>query len=193
MTAGLVVATFIAFASPVPAASSAPGSTASPTAPATPGASGAADLAISGAFVRAGAAFDAAARGRLSPATASAGDPDKSTATYAGFRLADVLHDAGAGVGDAVRGPLARAYVVVRAADGYGAVFSLAETQTAEARCAPLVANARNGAPLPAGTGPWRIVAPCDETHARWVRGVVSLTIVIAPGSDMPPGDATHH
>jgi hypothetical protein len=166
---------------------------ASPPAVATPGPSGAADLSISGAFVRAGATFDAAARGRLSPATSSAVDPDKSTVTYSGFRLADVLHDAGAGVGDAVRGPLARAYVIVHAADGYGAVYSLAETQTSEARCAPLVANARNGAPLAPGTGPWRIVAPCDQTHARWVRGVVSLTIVIAPGSDMPTGDPMRH
>jgi len=142
--------------------------------------------------VHAGAAFDAVARGRLAPATASAVDPDKTTATYAGFRLADVLHDAGAGVGEAVRGPLARAYVIVRAADGYSAVYSLAETQTAEAHCAPLVANARNGATLAPGTGPWRIVAPCDATRARWVRGVVSLTIVVAPG-EAPAGDAMHH
>ena len=29
--------------------------------------------------------------------------------------------------------------------------------------------------------GPLRIIAPCDRTHARWVREVTELTVVVSP------------
>jgi hypothetical protein len=166
-----IVAVLLAAASPEPVPAAAPPA----PLPALP---------ISGALLTAPAALDAAARARLPRTSVSATDPDKQVATYAGVSLASALRDAGAPLGDALRGASARAYVIVGAADGYSAVFALGELQTTAPACAPLVADARDGAPLDAKSGPLRIVAPCDVTHARWVRGVTSLTIVVAPGKD---------
>src|SRR5450631_1509457 len=45
---------------------------------------------------------------------------------------------------------------------------------------APILAEARDGTPLPSKQGPVQIVAPCDLTHARWVRGVTQLTVIVS-------------
>jgi hypothetical protein len=142
----------------------------------------AAPVPVSGAFVRPGAAASAAAV-RPAVITVRAIDHNGSRASYRGVRLADLLRARGVPVGGAVRGDAARAYVRVSAYDGYAAIFTLAELQTADSRCAPIVADARNGLRLPPGTGPVRIVAPCDRMHARWVRGVTKLTVIVAPKS----------
>ncbi len=146
---------------------------------------------ITGDLVRAGSVFDAAARSAVPRTSVSGTDPDASVATYDGVALADIVRAAGAKVGDAVRGSAARAYVVVHASDGYVAVFSLAELRGAENRCTPILADARDGMPLAAAVGPLRVVAPCDLTHARWVHGVVSLSIVVVPGTETAMPD--HH
>jgi hypothetical protein len=52
-----------------------------------------------------------------------------------------------------------------------------------------MVASQRDGAPLPADLGPWRIVVPKDERVARWVRQLVSLE-VISIENDAGAGDA---
>jgi len=139
---------------------------------------------VTGDLVRDGSVFDAVARAGVPRTSVSGTDPDASVATYDGVALADIVHAAGANVGDAVRGSAARAYVVVHASDGYVAVFSLAELRGTETRCTPILADARDGLPLAAAVGPLRIVAPCDLTHARWVHGVVSLSIVVVPGTE---------
>jgi hypothetical protein len=149
-----------------------------------PAPAAAAPVPVTGDLVRPGFAFDAAARAALPRTSVSGTDPDASVATYDGVALADIVHAAGANVGDAVRGSAARAYVVVHASDGYVAVFSLAELRGAETRCTPILADARDGSALAAAVGPLRVVAPCDLTHARWVRGVVSLSVVVVPGTE---------
>lgn len=113
--------------------------------------------------------------------TVTAVDHNGSRGVYGGARIADILHAAGVPIGGAVRGPAARAFVRVSAVDGYAAIFTLAELETTQARCAPILAETRNGRPLAPGTGPLRIVAPCDRTHARWVREVTRLTVVVSP------------
>jgi hypothetical protein len=135
---------------------------------------------VSGALVRPGVVWDAAAMPGLSRVTVRAIDHDGSSAQYRGARVADIVHAAGVPVGGAVRGAAARAYVRVSATDGYAAIFSLAELQTTQAQCAPILAETRNGWALTAGVGPLRIVAPCDRTHARWVRGVTRLTVIVS-------------
>jgi hypothetical protein len=135
---------------------------------------------IGGAFVRSASALDAAAWARLPHVKTKAVDHDGKVGEYDGVRLADLLKDAGAPVGDAVRGKAARAYVLVSASDGYTAIFTLAELDSVATRCAPLLADARDQLPLSSDTGPVRVVAPCDRTHARWVRGVTKLTVVVA-------------
>ncbi len=142
-----------------------------------------APVPIDGAFVHSNAMVDAAAWARLPKAVTTAADHDGTSHEYAGVRLADVLRDAGSPMGQAVRGPAARAYLLVSASDGYSAVFSLGELETTQTRCAPLLVDQQDGAPLPADVGPERVVAACDRTHARWVRNVTKLTLVLAAGS----------
>ena len=138
-------------------------------------------IPIGGALVHAGATLDAAAWTRLTHVSANAVDHDGHAGAYEGVRVGDVLRDSGAPVGDAVRGSAARAYVVVSASDGYSAVFALAELETAEPRCAPLFAQTLDGAPLTAKVGPVQVIAPCDRTHARWVRNATAVTVVVPP------------
>jgi len=102
-------------------------------------------------------------------------------AAYSGVLLAALIGSLGAPTGAAIKGAPARSYVVVRAADGYSAVFSLAELDSTEAKCAPILADARDGQPVPSPIGPFRLIAPCDKTQARWVREVTGFTIVTIP------------
>jgi hypothetical protein len=143
-------------------------------------------VSIQGEFVKTGATLDSATWARLPSASTEATDPDEKKSVYAGVRLAGVLRDAGVPVGEEVRGKAARAYVVVSAADRYVAIFSLAELASTESRCAPVLADARDAMPLPSDVGPLRIVAPCDQTQARWVRQVTGLTIIVAPDPASP-------
>ncbi len=138
-------------------------------------------LTIGGAFVHP-ETLDAAALSKLPHVTISAADPGGAAAVYSGVPLAVLLHSAGAPTGDAVRGSPARTYVAVEGSDGYVALYSLAELDTTATQCAPILADARNGATIPASLGPFHVVAPCDRTHARWVRNVVSLTVITMPG-----------
>jgi hypothetical protein len=104
-----------------------------------------------------------------------------SHVTYAGVPVAALLASAGAPVGSKVKGAPARSYVIVHAADGYAAVFTLAELETSDASCAPVLADRRNGGAIGADAGPFRMLAPCDKTQARWVREVTGFTIVTVP------------
>ena len=144
------------------------------------------NVPVRGEFVHAGAALDGATWSRLQSTSVAATGHDQQTATYGGVRLADLLSDSGAPVGDQVRGKAARAYLVVGAADRYTAIFSLAELDPAEVRCAPILANSRDGLALGTDDGPLMVVAPCDRTHARWVRQVTGLTIVVAADGSLP-------
>jgi hypothetical protein len=102
--------------------------------------------------------------------------------TYGGVRLADLVRAAGAPAGD-VRGRAAAAYLAAHGSDGYVAIYSLAELDSTAERCAPILADTRNGVRIGADVGPLRVVAPCDRRASRSVRNVVALTI----GSARPP------
>ncbi len=106
---------------------------------------------------------------------------DKKTESYQGVPLADLLKRAGVPQGEAVRGPLLATYVLVEAEDGYRVVFSLAELDAGFLDSDVLLADTLDGAPLPAGQGPFKLVAPHEKRPARWVRMVKSVTVVKVP------------
>jgi hypothetical protein len=90
--------------------------------------------------------------------------------SYSGVRLATLLESAGAPAGAPagakVKGSPARSYVIVSAADGYAAVFTLAELDTTAGACAPVLADRRNGLPIAADTGPFRTRAVRQDASA---------------------------
>ena len=100
---------------------------------------------------------------------------------YEGVPLALLLQKAGVPHGEEIRGPWVAAYVIVEAADGYRVVFSIAELDSAFLDSEVLVADALDGAPMGAGQGPLKLVAPHDKRPARWVRMLKSITVVRVP------------
>jgi hypothetical protein len=102
-----------------------------------------------------------------------------SPARFEGVTLASVLSSAGIELGDKLRGPRLTEALLVEASDGYKVVFVLAELDPAFASRETTLADMRDGKPLDAKQGPFRIVAPGDKRPARWIRQVTSLKIVV--------------
>lgn len=100
---------------------------------------------------------------------------------YEGVALAALLKEAGVPQGEQIRGPWMAACVLAEAADGYRVVFSLAELDSGFLDSDVLVADTMDGAPLGAGEGPFKLVAPHEKRPARWVRMLKSLTVVQLP------------
>jgi DMSO/TMAO reductase YedYZ molybdopterin-dependent catalytic subunit len=106
---------------------------------------------------------------------------DGELATYEGVTLAQVLERAEVPLGKSLRGPRLASYLLVEATDGYRVVFALPELDPASTDQLVLLADRKDGQPLPAKEGPLRIVVPHEKQHARWIRQVVSMRIVSAP------------
>ncbi|MBH8568133.1 molybdopterin-dependent oxidoreductase [Microvirga sp. STS02] len=107
-------------------------------------------------------------------------DHDGKNRTYSGVSLCAVLMAAGAKLGpDLPRKGMAH-YVLVSAADGYQAVFALAELNPDFAPRPVLLADRCDGQPLPATAGPYQIIVPDEKKMGRCVRQVQSLRVVAA-------------
>ena len=65
----------------------------------------------------------------------------------------------------------------MEAADGYRVVISLPEIDPAFNNKEFFLVYSRDGQPLDAKEGPYRIVIPDEKRMARWVRQVIRLTI----------------
>lgn len=106
---------------------------------------------------------------------------EKKQETYEGVALADLLKQAGAPQGEEIRGALMTTYVIAEGSDGYRALFSLAELDSAFEDSGVLVADRLDGAPMTGDLGPLRLVVPNDKRPARWVRMLQSITVGAAP------------
>jgi hypothetical protein len=71
--------------------------------------------------------------------------------------------------------------VQITAADGYQAVFALAELSPDFATRTVLLADRIDGQPLPAKAGPYQIIVSDERKMGRCVRQVQGLRIVAAP------------
>jgi Oxidoreductase molybdopterin binding domain len=101
----------------------------------------------------------------------------KEQALYEGVALGDLVRKLGAPVGEAIRGAKLSLVVVVKAADGYQAVFALPELDPLFTKKVVLLADRRDGSALAAKEGPYRLVVPDEARQARWVRQVVSIEL----------------
>jgi hypothetical protein len=105
---------------------------------------------------------------------------NKKTETYEGVLLEELLYRAGVPQAEQLRGSSMATYVIAAAEDGYRVVFSLAELDSGILESDVIEADARDGAPLAAKEGPFRLVAPHEKRPARWVRMLKSVTVVTA-------------
>jgi DMSO/TMAO reductase YedYZ molybdopterin-dependent catalytic subunit len=120
---------------------------------------------------------DAATFSGLPRLTVAATDDHGNTGTYGGVSLHDVLVRAGAPAGNALRGRALMTYVVVGASDGYHVLFALPELDTSFTDHVVLIADTRDGKPLPPNEGPYRLVVPFEKRGARWVRQVTEIDL----------------
>jgi DMSO/TMAO reductase YedYZ molybdopterin-dependent catalytic subunit len=118
--------------------------------------------------------------GRLPRHTVRAKDHDGKEADFEGVPLVEVLKTSGVKFGQDLRGPALATYLVVEAADGYRAVFALAELDPAFTDRVILLADRRDGKPLGQSEGPLRVIVPGEKRHARWVRQVIGLKVARA-------------
>ncbi|MEQ1880568.1 MAG: molybdopterin-dependent oxidoreductase [Burkholderiales bacterium] len=104
-------------------------------------------------------------------------DDSGQLSDYTGVPIWKLLESVGVALGKSVRGERLAEFVIVRAADGYRVLFSLAETDPLFRERSLLLCYRKNGGPLPAKEGPLRVVAVDEKRHARWVRQVTALEL----------------
>jgi DMSO/TMAO reductase YedYZ molybdopterin-dependent catalytic subunit len=106
---------------------------------------------------------------------------DKKTELYEGVLLEELLRRAGVAQGEKLRGTAMATYVVAEGSDGYRVIFSAAELDSGIIDSDVIVADTMDGAPIGAGVGPLRLVAPHEKRPARWVRMLTTITVVHPP------------
>ena len=104
-------------------------------------------------------------------------DRDDQRNKYEGVALEAILTKAGMAFGQSMRGPRLRDFVLAESPDKYGAVFAIAEISEEFSERRIIVADKVNGAPIAGRDGPLRLIVSDEKKHARWVRGVTSLTV----------------
>ncbi len=103
---------------------------------------------------------------------------------FSGVLLPDLLRLVGMPRSDSLRGPALATYVLIEAADGYRALFAVAELDAGFTDRVVLLADRKDGAALSAKDGPFQLIVPDEKRPARWVRQVRRIRVVQLP----PPG-----
>lgn len=115
---------------------------------------------------------------RVETRTTDPHDPGKEI-IYSGTPLVEVLKAGGLRLDSdtaRIRETVAIT-VLVEATDGYRAVFALAELDPELTDRVILLANTKDGQPLPPNEGAVRVIVPGEKRPARWVRQVRALTV----------------
>lgn len=99
---------------------------------------------------------------------------------YSGVPLQDLLGLAGVSTGATLRGENLAKYLLVKCADGYEVVFSLAEVDSSFTDRVIILADAVEDNPLPIDRGPFRLVVPGEKKPARSAYQVVELVVKFA-------------
>lgn len=107
-------------------------------------------------------------------------DRDGKEHEFKGVALIELLEKAGVTTGSKLRGENLAKYVLIKAADGYEVIYSLAEIDPEFASQVIILATEKDRQPLPAGEGPFRIITPNDKKPARWIREVRSIKVAFA-------------
>lgn len=97
--------------------------------------------------------------------------------SYEGVTMPELLKLVKAPLGKELRGKMLAKYVLIEAADDYRVVFSLPEVDPESTTQVVIVADRRDGKPLDAKEGPYRVIVPAEKKHARWVRQVTRISI----------------
>ena len=120
----------------------------------------------------------------LTPAEVKALPRAKATVTvkgqpvvYEGAVLHGALLKAGVISGERLMGRYLNQIVVLRAADGFSSILSIAETDPVYRANPVILADTVGGKPLDAREGPYRVVVDGDLRNSRSPRGVVAVEV----------------
>lgn len=100
------------------------------------------------------------------------------SSTFEGVSLRALLEKGGISFGESIRGKRLASCLLVEAADGYRVVFALPEIDPDFTDKKVILAFLKDGQPLDAKQGPYRIIVPDEKRLARSVRQVTTLKIV---------------
>ncbi|SEN37821.1 Oxidoreductase molybdopterin binding domain-containing protein [Chitinophaga rupis] len=107
-------------------------------------------------------------------------DRDGKDHSYSGTPLQAILEKAGVTMGKQLRGKNLSKYLMVKCADGYEVLFSLAELDSSFTDRQVILANETDGHALPADKGPLRLVVPGEKKPARSSFQVVEMVVRFA-------------
>jgi DMSO/TMAO reductase YedYZ molybdopterin-dependent catalytic subunit len=115
---------------------------------------------------------------RVETRTPDSHNPDKEI-VYSGTPLIEVLKASGLRLESDEAGfrETVAMTVLVDGADGYRVVFALAELSPDFTDHVILLADTKDGQPLPPREGPFRLVVPGEKRPARWVRQVAMVEV----------------
>ncbi len=105
-------------------------------------------------------------------------DSDGKPVEYEGVLLREVLKRAGVPLEGQLRRKALASYVLAKAHDGYEVVFTLGEIDTQFGANPILIADLRDGKPLPANQGAFRLICPHDKEGARSVRMLETIEFI---------------
>jgi len=117
---------------------------------------------------------------KMKPVTTSLKDHGGIQHSYKGVDVAAILATAGATVGNQLRGENLSKYLLVKCADGYKVLFSLAELDSSFTDRVVTLAYESDGKPLPDGIGPFRLVVPGEKKPARSGHQVIEMVVKFA-------------
>jgi molybdopterin-dependent oxidoreductase-like protein protein len=98
-------------------------------------------------------------------------------AEFEGPSLVELLKSVGVKFGEDLKGKRAPTVAVCDAADGYRVVITLLEIDPATTDRVAIVADTRDGKPLDAKQGPYRLVIPSDNREIRWIRNLQEIQV----------------
>lgn len=124
--------------------------------------------------------LSAADIGKMPQMEITAADRDGKPHRYSGVPVTAILQQAGVTLGARLRGENMSKYLLIKSADGYKVLFSLAELDSAFTNRVVILADKVDGQPLPDGKGPFRMVVPGEKKPARWIWGVTAMIIRFA-------------
>lgn len=107
-------------------------------------------------------------------------DRDGNDHSYNGVALQEILGLAGVTTGKELRGENLAKYLMVKCADGYEVLFSLAEVDSSFTDRVIILADSTEGKPLPSDKGPFRLVVPGEKKPARSCFQVTEFIIKFA-------------
>jgi hypothetical protein len=104
---------------------------------------------------------------------------DEKVHRYSGVTIADLLIKAGIMLGDSAKSKTINSYIIVTAADNYKAIYTIPEIDPLFATRSIILSNRADKRPLATEDGPFQIIVPGEKKHARWVRQVTGIQVVI--------------